>query len=209
VDATTGTVAGRPLAGDSTWPTSLQRSPDGHTFAVAGDSGVTLFDTSSGQPYRHLTATGARVLSMAYSPDGSRIVGGGEDGTLRMWAASDGHLIASVPASSGLVVGVGYAPGGGLVASGGTDGTVRLFDPGTLAPVGRPLPGPDTWAFPAVLDDRTLLAGFADGSVRSYDVAVDAWIDRACAIAGRQLTPAEADEVLPGRQPPNWCPVTS
>jgi WD40 repeat protein len=126
-----------------------------------------------------------------------------------MWATSDGHLIGSGPASSGFVVGVAYAPAGGLIASGGTDGTVRLFDPDTLAPVGRPFAGPDTWAFPAFLDDRTLLAGFADGSVRSYDVAVDAWIDRACTIAGRELTAAEATEVLPGRQPPNWCPITS
>jgi WD40 repeat protein/DNA-binding SARP family transcriptional activator len=210
IDPQTGRTIGNRLQTGSPWPTSMERSLDGRSIAVGGGGGIALVDLASGTRTRLLPADGARILSIAYAPDGSRIVGGGDDGVVRLWDAESGRLIGQAPASAGLVLTAVYAPDGGLIATGGTDGTVRLFDPVSLTPVGQPLPGPaNIWAFPAFLDATTLLAGFADGSVRAYDITVGAWINRACQIAGRELTAEEAAAVLPDRQIPAWCPVAT
>jgi WD40 repeat protein len=196
VDPATGAVRDGFVAG-STWPGAVKRSPDGAVFGVAEDDGVALMDATTGARIRLLATGGVHMLGLAFSPDGSQVAGAGADGTLRVWDRSTGHLEGVVPANAGFLLAVAYSPSGGLLATGGTDGTVRLFDPATLAPIGRPLPGPDSWAYPAFLDDSTLMAGFADGSVRAYDIDVHAWIARACAIAGRELTV------------PAWCSVTA
>jgi hypothetical protein len=53
----------------------------------------------------------------------------------------------------------------------------------------------------AVLDPtgHTLATAFDDGTVLLWDVDPAAWLKRACAVAGRPLTPPEWQDLLPGR----------
>jgi len=209
VDPQTGRATAPTIDTGAAWPAAVARSPDGHTVAVAVDDGVALYDAGTGVRRLLLATPGVGALAVTYAPDGTRIAAGGADGVLRLWDPADGRALAAVVASAGTVLAVAYAPGGRLVASGGTDGTVRLFDPAGLRPIGRPLPGvTNRWAFPAFLDDATLLAGFADGTVLSYEVDTEAWIRRACRIAGRQLTADETVALLTGRTSGDWCRVS-
>jgi WD40 repeat protein len=71
--------------------------------------------------------------SLAYSPDGSRLVTGQVDGTLRQWDAATGKPVGSPMKGTGLISGVVYTPDGQTIASSSSDGTMRLWNANTGA----------------------------------------------------------------------------
>ena len=121
-----------------------------------------------------LTGHTDRVHSMAFSPDGSTLVTGSYDGTVRLWDAA-AHRQAGAPMAgrAGEVYSVAFGPDGKIVASGAEDGTVRLWDVATHRQDGPPLTGKDgdvnSVAFSP--DGKTLASGAEDGTVRLWDVA--------------------------------------
>ena len=82
----------------------------------------------------------AAVFSVALSPDGTRIVSGGEDGVIRVWDAATGQPVgSSLTGQSGAVLSVAFSPDGHRIFSGSWDNTVRVWDAATVQPVGSPL----------------------------------------------------------------------
>lgn len=71
--------------------------------------------------------TGA-VTSVAVSPDGTRIVSGSFDKTLRIWSANAGDIIAILEGHTDLVKSVAFSPDGGRIVSCSEDETIRLWD---------------------------------------------------------------------------------
>jgi len=67
------------------------------------------------------------VRSVALSADGGLVASASDDGTLKLWAAPSGQLVATLRGHSGGVVGVALSADGRLVASSGYDGTVKLW----------------------------------------------------------------------------------
>jgi small GTP-binding protein len=67
------------------------------------------------------------ALSVDWSPDGARLLSGGADGTVWLWAAS-GRELAVLEGHRGPVLSVGWSPDGARLLSGGDDGTVRLWE---------------------------------------------------------------------------------
>ena len=61
------------------------------------------------------------VRNVAWSPDGSRIVGGGDDGNVYILNAADGHLIMQLAGHNRRVTTVSWSPDGTRLASGGSD----------------------------------------------------------------------------------------
>lgn len=77
------------------------------------------------------------VTSIAFSPDGRRIVSGGRDGTLRVWDTATGQETFALSAHADAVTCVAFSHDGHRVASAGGDGTVCVWDgspPATNAP---------------------------------------------------------------------------
>ncbi|QZH66283.1 WD40 repeat domain-containing protein [Mycolicibacterium farcinogenes] len=67
----------------------------------------------------------APTKSVAFNRDGSRVVSGGEDKTVRVWGV-DGRLVAQM-VHDDKVTSVAFSPDGSRVVSGGEDKTVRVW----------------------------------------------------------------------------------
>ena len=68
------------------------------------------------------------VSAVAYSPDGTKIVSGSGDKTVRVWDAVTGTLINTLQGHSEYVSAVAYSPDGTKIVSGSWDKTVRVWD---------------------------------------------------------------------------------
>jgi WD40 repeat protein len=138
-------------------------SPDGKSI-VAGLAGLARVFSLEGAPLASLPHGGQRVLSVAFSPDGSRIVTGGDDGTVKIWLAADGSLGRTLQGHTGAVDRVAVAPDGQLLASASDDHTVKLWHmfSGSLLKTLQ-LHGDEVWSVGFAPDDGMLLTGGKDG----------------------------------------------
>lgn len=107
---------------------AIALSPDGTTLAAAADWGVTLLDI----PKRHERATAkghkGRLTSVAFTPDGSTLVTGSWDQTVRLWDAATGRERAALAWPVGKVTALAVAADGLRMAAGGDGGAVVIWD---------------------------------------------------------------------------------
>ncbi len=68
------------------------------------------------------------VWSVAFSPDGTQIISGREDGLIHLWTPQGKLLKTFQKEHTGAIFSVVFSPDGDLIASGGTDKIVRLWD---------------------------------------------------------------------------------
>jgi WD40 repeat protein len=186
--------------------TSVAFSPDGDTLASGvWDGTVFLTHEPDGTVLHQLPTTGGPhggvPTTAAFSPDGNTLATAGRDGKVRLW---DPHIGAARGpawiAEGGLLLSVSFSPDGSMLATSGSDGTAALWDAGSAKQIGAllpGLPGPAVAAFDPT--GHTLATAFHDGTVLLWDVDPASWRARACAVAGRRLTPQEWQEFLPDR----------
>jgi WD40 repeat protein len=68
------------------------------------------------------------VRSVAFSPDGKRLLSGSADKTLRLWDATTGELLQTLAGHADQVLSVAFSPDGEHVLSGSRDRTLKLWD---------------------------------------------------------------------------------
>ncbi|GLZ03979.1 hypothetical protein Acsp03_14450 [Actinomadura sp. NBRC 104412] len=68
------------------------------------------------------------VWSVDWSPDGSRLVSSGAEGTVRIWDVRTRTQLAALDGHEGPVCAVAWSPDGRLLASASDDGTIRVWD---------------------------------------------------------------------------------
>ncbi|MFN7765752.1 MAG: TIR domain-containing protein, partial [Planctomycetaceae bacterium] len=71
------------------------------------------------------------VFSVAYSPDGKRIVSGSQDNTLKVWDAATGQATLTLTGHTATVTSVAYSPDGKRIVSGSFDNTLKVWDAAT------------------------------------------------------------------------------
>ena len=110
------------------------------------------------------------VLSVAFSHDGSLLVSGSADDTVRLWNPLTETLQATLRGHTSDVLSVAFSPDGSLLASGSSDSTIRLWNPITETLEATLEAHMDSVLSVAFSPDGTLLAsGSDDGLVGLWD----------------------------------------
>lgn len=112
--------------------TALAFSPDGSSLAVSAYREVLLIPVNGSSPAKRLVGMSERILSLAFSGDGSMLVAAGGTparfGEVQFWDPRSGKMLHSTSLTGDTVFGASIAPDGSTVAVGCADNTVRLLD---------------------------------------------------------------------------------
>jgi WD40 repeat protein len=203
-------------------PRVVAWSPDSRKIAIGGQ-GIQVIDTDS---HDELWSRETELLNLAWSPDGSTIATVDrclgdiceiEDdpardarpslyGRLQLLRSSDGAKNVGGwddPSVSSFA----YSPDWSMLAAGRTDGTVVLRNVATGEQVGPPLVTasnkPISVRFGAA---GNLIVSTDDGGLWRWNISLPAMMDRACAIAGRNLTNQEWSDLHTTRPYLKACP---
>jgi WD40 repeat protein/class 3 adenylate cyclase len=210
--AQTDIVPAQPLAGERRSRPFLTYATltDDRTKLVASQSDgvVLLWDLAEHRELHRMQADVWTTRTVRFSPDGRQIVTtGDQSGDIVVWDVESGKRVGQpLDAHAGFSLDAVFASAGTVLASSGTDGIVRLWDVRSGRPYGTPLQstaqGSHGWLGTAVSGDgNTLVQVQLGGSGHAVTWTLDpaAWAERACVIAGRNLSEAEWAEFLPGR----------
>ncbi|MGB7537976.1 MAG: WD40 repeat domain-containing protein [Anaerolineales bacterium] len=99
----------------------------------AEDGSVAVWDLKSGLARHRLTNPllgywGYGIRSLAFSPDDSVLVTGGDQGYLSRWDLATGKELPRLQTQFGLLFSIAFSPDGSRLASACGDGTVQLWD---------------------------------------------------------------------------------
>jgi len=159
--------APRVLEGHSQNVNGVAFSPDGGELVSAGyDATLRIWRLSDGGVSVHNLPT--PLNSVAIAPDGE-IVAAGADGKV-YFLSPQGDMRGELQASATPVIAVAISRDGALIAAAGVRGSVAVIDRKTRK-IEHTLVGPGlpVWSVAFFPDDRTLLTGGTDRTIRRWD----------------------------------------
>jgi WD40 repeat protein/mono/diheme cytochrome c family protein len=160
--------------------TALAFSPDGKLLAVSGNREILLHTLDGSAPPQRLTGLSERILSLAFSKDGTLLVAGGGTparfGEIQFWDLPAAKLRRSVMLTGDTVFGVSLSPDGTRVAAGCTDNTVRILDAVTGKEVTK-MGAHENWVLATVfgVDGKRIVSAGRDRSAKLTDAASGAF----------------------------------
>jgi WD40 repeat protein len=122
------------------------------------------------RPNKVLARHDGAVWSASFSPDGSRIVSGSSDKTVRIWDAVTGDAIRTLEGHTNSVWSASFSSDGSRIVSGSDDKTVRIWDAVTGDAI-RTLEGHTNSVLSASFspDGSRIVSGSDDKTVRIWD----------------------------------------
>jgi len=171
-DTTTRQPRGAPLRCTG-WVFTVAFSPDSSLLAAGDSCGcIYLRHTDTGQSiYEPLQANDDAIRSVAFAPNGARIISGGDDKMVRIWDIKTRHQFLLLEGHIGWVNSVVSSPSGEFICSGSVDKTVRVWNAATGAPI-TILYGHMSPVISATftLDGKAVVSCSYNGTVRVWDV---------------------------------------
>ncbi|KAL4738277.1 WD40 repeat-like protein [Aspergillus similis] len=110
------------------------------------------------------------VQSVAFSPDGQRIVSGSYDSTIKLWDAQTGLEMQTLEGHSAPVRSVAFSPDGQRIVSGSADKTIKLWDAQTGLEL-QNLEGHSNFVLSVAFspDGKRIVSGSNDSTVKLWD----------------------------------------
>ena len=197
-----------PLAG---FPNHLSYSPDGGLLAIGlAERGTELRDGRSlGRVARLPQRAGEDGWWSHFSPDG-RLLAVTSSHYTQLWDVAGRRRIGSpLRGHEGFLFTSEFSPDGRTLATSGSDVGVTLWDVESHHSLGT-LPGQlGQMSTRFTPDGRRLFALGELGAAQRWEVSPDAWSRHACRVAGRELTRAEWEELVPDQDYRPVCGLTS
>lgn len=111
--------------------------PDGSQVATVLDNHVTIWDTARGKCLDSFDGCHiSSIVSLSFSPDGKKLVGGIYDGSVTLWDRELKREVYTRKGHSGPVEGITFCSGDGkLLATASSDQTVKIWHTETGQPV--------------------------------------------------------------------------
>jgi WD40 repeat protein len=190
---------------------ALAFSRDGRLLAVSQPDGSDeVLELKSGRLRRTLYPLGSDdTVSMTFGANGT-LATGTQGGIVQLWNTSTGKQVADpVAVAAGPVTSLVFDPGGQrFVTTGGPDGAVKLWAASTLQQEGSALAAEPRTAMRAAFEPggAALIVINDRGAGFIWPTSLPSWEQRACAIAGRNLTAKEWSFYLPGQPYERVCP---
>ncbi len=211
--ARTGTLIGPPreleVGSGPGGSDALAFSPRGKVLAASlPDGRVLVLDATTGR-VRQTLSPASGSTSLAFSPDGA-LATGTVGGTVQLWNATTGQRLApALVAASAPITSVAFNPSGQRFATTGyQDGAVKLWFTSTLQQEGPALSIDQGATSSAAFEPAGggLLAIEDRGTVFSWPTSLPAWEQRACAIAGRNMSRQEWGRLVAEPRYTTICP---
>jgi WD40 repeat protein len=115
------------LPADGAWTAAY--SSDGKRALTADDDAARVWDAGTGRLLARLSAKSSLlIISAAFSPDGTRVVTGGENGNVVVWDVASERELAVLKGHRDAVLSVAFSRDGNFVASGSEDGSARVWE---------------------------------------------------------------------------------
>ncbi|MDE0400007.1 MAG: WD40 repeat domain-containing protein [Candidatus Poribacteria bacterium] len=98
----------------------VQYFPDGTRLAIAGSTGISIYDVNSDKVHATLTTDMTDAYNVSFSPNGQLLASGCEDGLIRLWNVSTGEHKTTFIAEHGRSLRVLFSRDGNTLASWGS-----------------------------------------------------------------------------------------
>jgi len=134
LDAATGKEISRQMCWSrrnvNPWGLQPSFSPDGTRFVtyVGLHLEAKIIDAATGNETFLLDVGEAIVESAAFSPDGTRLVTGGSNGTASLWDAVTGKVLAVLPGHNSGINFAAFSPDGSRIVTASWDRTARIWN---------------------------------------------------------------------------------
>ena len=181
---------------------ALAFHPNGQIVAFAGNGRrIGLLEIATGQIAGMLEGHTAAIADLDFSGDGGRLASYDSEGTLIVWDSNTLEPVGKplqIDDAYSATSAMALSPDGRIAVTSDRDGGLNLWDVETWRSLGAPLIGHGALVTTLEFspDGAWLVSGGLGGKVILWDLRIETWQQRVCAIANRGFTVQESRAYL-------------